>query len=132
MSSFCVSVFNTLENPAENDSCFVTATKNLTLNKGSSYRITFLVAKDGNNADLTGYSVRGNIKPSSNSDQILLDMSTSNLLMKIDYNNSSIIMNIPETFTRRVSQNTAVYNIELLNSNSETSKIVTGIITFVN
>lgn len=131
MSSFCVSIFNTLENPAENDSCFVTATKNLTLNKGSSYKITYLVSKDGDNADLSSYSLRGDIRTSSNSNIILLNMSTSNLLLKIDPNNSSIIMYIPETFTRRIQQNIAVYNIELLNSNSETSKIVTGIITFV-
>lgn len=131
MSSFCVSIFNTLENPAENDSCFVTATKNLTLNKGSSYKITYLVSKDGDNADLSSYSLRGDIRTSSNSNTILLNMSTSNLLLKIDTNNSAIIMNIPETFTRRIQQNIAIYNIELLNSNSETSKIVTGIITFV-
>jgi len=131
MSSFCVSIFNTLENPAENDSCFVTATKNLTLNKGSSYKITYLVSKDGDNADLSAYSLRGDIRSSSTSDLILLNMSTSNLLLKIDTNNSAIIMNIPETFTRRIQQNIAIYNIELLNSNSETSKIVTGVITFV-
>lgn len=131
MSSFCISVFNTLENPAENDSCFITAIKNLTLNKGSSYKIIFLVSKDGDSVDLSSYSLRGDIRASSNSNTTLLNMSTSNLLLKIDNNNSSIIMNIPESFTRRVSQNVAVYNIELLNSNSETSKIVTGIITFV-
>lgn len=131
MASFCVSIFNSLENPAENDSCFVTATKNLTLNKGSSYRITYLVSKDDDAVDLTGYALRGDIRPSQNSDIILLNMSSSNLLLKIDNDNSSIIMNIPESFTRRVTQTVAVYNIELLNSNSETSKIVTGIINFV-
>ena len=131
MSSFCISVFNTLENPAENDSCFITAIKNLTLNKGSSYKIIFLVSKDGDSVDLSSYSLRGDIRASSTSSSVLLSMSTSNLLLKIDNNSSSIIMNIPESFTRRVSQNVAVYNIELLNSNSETSKIVTGIITFV-
>lgn len=131
MASFCVSIFNTLENPAENDSCFVTATKNLTLNKGSSYRITYLVSKDDDPVDLTGYALRGDIRPSQNSDTILLNMSSANLLLKIDNNNSSIIMNIPESFTRRVTQTVAVYNIELLNNNSETSKIVTGIINFV-
>lgn len=131
MSSFCVSIFNTLENPAENESCFATATKNLTLNKGSSYRITFLVSKDGSNVNLTGYSLRGTIKKSQTSTTSLLDMSSSNLLLQINNENSSIIMNLPESFTRRVSSNIAVYDIELMNSNSETSKIVTGVITFV-
>jgi hypothetical protein len=131
MSSFCVSLFNTLENPAENDSCFVTSTKNLTLNKGSSYKIIYLVSKDGNSVNLTGYSLRGQIKSSASSNVVLLDMTSANLLLKIDNENSAIIMNLPESFTRRVSSNIAVYNIELLNSNSETSKIVTGIITFI-
>lgn len=131
MSSFCVSVFNALENPAENDSCFITTNKNFTINKGSSYRITFLVSKNSNHVDLTGYSLRGSVKASSTSSDILLNMSSSNLLLKIDNENSSIIMNLPESFTRRVSSNVAVYDIELLNSNSETSRIVTGILTFV-
>lgn len=131
MSSFCVSVFNALENPAENDSCFITANKNFTINKGSSYKITFLVSKNSNHVDLTGYSLRGSVKASSTSSDILLNMSSSNLLLKIDNENSSIIMNLPESFTRRISSNVAVYDIELLNSNSETSRIVTGILTFV-
>ena len=131
MSSFCVTLFDTIENPGENDACFITATRNLTLNKGSSYRIKFLLSKDSNSVNLTGYSLRGQIRPSSSSPTVLLNMTSANLLLGIDNSNSTIFMNLPESFTRRVPGSLAVYDIELLNNVGEASKIVTGLITFV-
>lgn len=130
MSSYCITLFDTIENPLENDSCFVTVTKNLTINKGSGYRITFTLSKDGSDVDLSGYSVRGQVRSSSSSTSYLLNMTSANLLLKIDNTNSSIIMNLPESFTRRVSGSYAVYDIELLNPTSDAYKIVTGLLTF--
>ncbi len=132
MSSYCITLFDTIENPAENDACFLTTTKNLTINKGSGYKIIFTISKDSNDVDLTGYSLRGQIRPSSSSSTVLLNMTSANLLLKIDNENSSIIMNLPESFTRRVSGSYGVYDIELLNPTSDAYKIVTGLITFVS
>jgi len=132
MSSYCITLFDTIENPSENDACFLTTTKNLTINKGSGYKIIFTVTKDSNNVDLTGYSLRGQIRSSSSSNVVMLNMTSANLLLKIDNNNSSIIMNLPESFTRRVSGSYAVYDIELLSPGSDAYKIVTGLITFVS
>lgn len=131
MASFCITLFDTIENPSENDACFVTATKNLTINKGSGYKITFSLTKDGNSVDLTGYSLRGQVRPSASSSTVLLNMTSANLLLKIDNANSSIVMNLPESFTRRVAGTYAVYDIELLNPIADATKIVTGLITFV-
>lgn len=131
MASFCVTLFDTIENPGVSDACFLTATRNLTLNKGSSYRIKFLLTKDGNNVDLTGYSLRGQIRPSISSPIVLLNMTSANLLLAINNSDSTIAMNLPESFTRRVSQSLAIYDIELLNNVGESSKIVTGLITFI-
>jgi hypothetical protein len=131
MASFCITLFDSIENPGDTDACFVTATKNLTINKGSSYRIKFLLSKDSNNVDLTGYSLRGQIRPSSSSSTVLLNMTSANLLLAINNSNSTIEMNLPESFTRRVTQNYGVYDIELLNNIGEASKIVTGLITFI-
>lgn len=131
MSSFCVTLFDTIENPGENDACFLTTTKNLTLNKGSSYRIKFLLSKNSTSVNLTGYSLRGQVRVSSSSPEVLLNMTSANLLLQIDNTSSSIIMNLPESFTRRVSGTFAVYDIELLNNVGESSKIVSGLITFI-
>lgn len=131
MASYCITLFDTLENPAESDACFVTATKNLTINKGSSYRITFLLSKDGDPVDLAGYSLRGTIKPSSSSSTVWLNMTSANKLLKIDNSNSSIVMYLTESFTRSISSTFGVYDIELLTPSSEVSRIVTGLITFV-
>lgn len=131
MASFCVTLFDTIENPIDNDACFTTATKNLTLNKGSSYKIIYSLYKDGSSVDLTGYSLRGVIKPSSTSSDIMLNLSTANLLLEINNSNSTIAMNLKESFTRRVTVASAVYDIEILNNVGDATKIITGLITFV-
>lgn len=131
MASFCITLFDTIENPIDDDSCFITATKNLTLNKGSSYKIVYNLSKNGSNADLTGYSLRGSVKPSISSQEILLNLTTANLLLAINNQNSTISMNLKESFTRRVTVSSAVYEIELLDNISNASKIVKGLITFV-
>lgn len=131
MASFCVTLFDTIENPIDNDACFVTATKNLTLNKGSSYKIVYSLYKDGSGVDLTGYSLRGVIKASSTSSDVMLNLSTANLLLEINNTNSTISMNLKESFTRRVTVSSAVYDIEILNNVGDATKIITGLITFV-
>jgi len=131
MAAFCVTLFDSIENPSETDSCFLAATKNITISKGTAYKITYQLYKDGSNADLTGYSLRGTIKPSSSSNLVLLSMTSANLLLSIDNSNSTISMNLKESFTRRVSYSTAVYDIELVNGVGDASKIITGLITFI-
>ena len=130
MASFCITLFDTIENPAENDACFVCATKNLTLSKGSSYKIIYNLYKNNStNINLSGYSLRGNIRPSTSSTNILLNMTSANLLLQID--NSNVIMNLKESFTRRVTGTSAVYDIELISSTGDATKIITGLITFI-
>jgi hypothetical protein len=129
MASYCITLFDTIENPSENDACFLTSTKNLTINKGSGYRINFNLSKNGDPVNLTGHSLRGQIRPSATSSEILLNMTSANLLLRIE--NSSIAMILPESFTRRVSGVYAVYDIELLNPTADAYKIITGLITFI-
>jgi hypothetical protein len=131
MASFCVTLFDTIENPSENDACFLASTKDLTLNKGSSYKITFLLSKNENDVNLIGYSLRGEIRSSVTSEEVLLNMTSANQLLEINNLNSSIIMYVPESFTRRVSNPFYYYEVYLLNPLSETSKILQGLITFV-
>ena len=126
MASYCVSI-TTIDNQI--DSCFITSTQNLTLNKGSAYRIVFKLLNNGSNVDLTGHSLRGQIRPSVASSTVLLDMSSANLLLNLG--NSSVTMILPERFTRRVSQTSVVYDIELLNTLAESSKIIAGTIIFI-
>jgi hypothetical protein len=126
MASYCVSI-TTIDNQV--DSCFVTSTQNLTLNKGSAYRIVFKLLNNGSNVDLTGHSLRGQIRPSVASSAVLLEMSSANLLLNLG--NSAVTMILPERFTRRVSQTSVVYDIELLNTLAESSKIITGTMIFI-
>jgi len=131
MASFCVTLFDTIENPGENDACFLCSTQDLTLNKNSFYRITFLLSKNNQDVDLTGYSLRGFIKKSSSSTDYLLNMNSANQLLTLNVENSSVSMNITESFTRRIEENFLYYEIYLLNSLSQSSKIIEGLITFV-
>lgn len=131
MPTYCVSLFDTIENPIDNDQCFATSTQNLTINKGSSYKIIYQLSKDGSSVNLSGHSLRGYIKPSSTSENILLTLNSANFLLEIDNNNSSIIMNLKESFTRRVTVASAIYDIEIINNIGDSSKIITGLITFI-
>ena len=126
MASYCVSI-TTIDNQI--DACFITSTQNLTLNKGSAYRIVFKLLNNGSDVDLTGNSLRGQIRTSFYSSEVLLDMSSANLLLNLG--NSSITMILPERFTRRVSQTSVVYDIEILNTLAESSKIIAGTIIFI-
>ena len=126
MASYCVSI-TTIDNQI--DACFITSTQNLTLNKGSAYRIVFKLLNNGSNVDLTGNSLRGQIRPSVASSAVLLEMSSANLLLNLG--NSTVTMILPERFTRRVSQTSVVYDIELLNTLAESSKIITGTMIFI-
>lgn len=129
--SFCVNIFDSIENPADSDSCFTTAVRNLTLNVGSSYKISFILTKDGQPSQfLTGYAARGIIKSSISSAEILLTMNTANLLITIDETQSVLNMYIPESFTRRVTNSFGYYEIELINPLSQVRKIVQGTLTF--
>lgn len=131
MASFCVTLFDSIENPAEDDACFICATRNLTISKGSSYKIIYLLSKDGSNVNLSGYTLRGVVKPSSSSNDVLLNLSSANLLLEINNTNSQIFMYLKESFTRRLSSSSVVYDIEIINSTGDASKIVTGLITII-
>lgn len=129
--SFCVTIFDTIEDPTENDACFVASTNNLTINKGSAYKIIYSVTKNGSAANLNGYSLRGQIKPSASSSTVLLNMTSANLLLQVDTANSALVMNLPESFTRRVVESFAYYDIELINPQAQVAKVAQGLITFV-
>lgn len=131
MASFCVTLFDTIQNPAENDACFLTTNQNLTLSRDSFYRITFLLSKNNQNVSLLGYSLRGSIRESASSTENLLTLTSANKLLASDDSSSSIVMFIPESFTSRVKQSFAYYEITLLNPLSQASKIIQGLITFV-
>jgi hypothetical protein len=129
--AFCITLFDTIENPTINDACFSPATQNFTINQGSAYKIRFLLTKNSSNVNLTGYTLRGKIKPSITSSTVLLDMNTANLLLFTDIDNSEIIMVLPESFTRNLDSSLVVYYIELIDPLAQVSKIVSGAITVV-
>ena len=130
--SFCITLLDTIENSTEGDSCFATATKNLNLNKGSSYRIIFSLTKNGSPINLTGFSFRGQIRPSITSTKVLLEVNSANLLIKTDPTLGRFTLILPESFTRRVVEQYTVYDIEIIDSIGEVSRIVQGMITFVS
>jgi len=129
--SFCVTIFDTIEDPTENDACFVVSANNLTINKGSAYKIIYNVTKNGLAANLNGYSLRGQIRSSASSNIVLLNMTSANLLLQVDTANSALVMNLPESFTRRVVGSFAYYDIELINPQAQAAKVAQGLITFV-
>ena len=128
--SFCITNFNAVNNPALSDECFATATRNLIINKGATFKLSFVLTLDGGPADLSGYSARASIKNSYSDTNDLVYLSSSNGLIQINVATSSIDLYIPEKITRRISVPIGVYDIEIINSNGETTRVVQGTITF--
>ena len=130
--SYCITEFNAVSNPVVSDSCFATATRNLILNKGSTFGISFILTKDGAVPALSGYSVRSAIKSSYDSLDNLVYMSTSNQMIVLETATGTVNINVPEKITRRLPGATGVYDIELIAPNGDTTQIVKGTITFNN
>jgi len=128
--SFCITDFNAVNNPVVSDTCFATATRNLTINKGTTFGLSFVLSKDGNLADLSGYTARSAIKESYDSTDDLVYMSTSNQMITIELDTAEVVMNIPEKITRRIPVALGVYDIELISSTGQTAQIIKGTVTF--
>ncbi len=128
--SFCITDFNAVNNPVVSDTCFATATRNLTINKGTTFGLSFVLSKDGDLADLSGYTVRSAIKASYDSADDLVYMSTSNQMITVQLDTSEVVMNIPEKVTRRIPGALGVYDIELISSTGQTAQIIKGTVTF--
>lgn len=128
--SFCITDFNAVNNPVVSDTCFATATRNLTINKGTTFGLSFVLSKDGDLADLSGYTVRSAIKASYDSADDLVYMSTSNQMITVQLDTSEVVMNIPEKVTRRIPVALGVYDIELISSTGQTAQIIKGTVTF--
>jgi len=128
--SFCITNFNAINNPSVSDECFATATRNLIINKGTTFKLSFVLTLDGNLADLSGYSVRSSIKSNYSDTTDLVYLSSGNGLITINNSTSSIDLYIPEKITRRINVPVGVYDIEIINSNGDTTRVVQGTITF--
>lgn len=141
--SFCITNINVIsvldDNPPA--SCLVASSNNISIIKGSTFRMIFdlqyqTTALDGtvttSPSDLSGYSIDMSIRASSDSTSDLLFCSIQNRIINIDYSTARVTVDIPVKHTNRLPIGNNYYFIRLIASNGNTQKIIQGIATVAN
>lgn len=129
--SFCISNINaiSIDDGGGGGTCYVAASNNITITRGSTFNLIFDLKYNSNAADLEGYSINGVIKESSSSTDNLLFMSTQNRMISINYTTARISVEIPVKHTSRLPLGSQYYFFRLIDSTGNTQKILQGVAT---
>lgn len=104
---------------------------NLTITQGSDFTYSFeLSAEDGTIQDLTGYTAHMQIRPTSDSPVIILDLTTANNLLKIQ-TGGIVTMSIPAATTAAFTFDSAVYDLEVTSPSSVVTRVTGGSISLI-
>lgn len=105
----------------------------LVIEKGATYKKTFYY-KDKNKVpiDLTGYTARTQIRSSSVSATVIIELTTENNGIIITPLEGKIELFINDTSTTAVThKGNAVYDLELITSIGEVIKLLRGTVSFI-
>ena len=97
----------------------MTATKNLEINQGSTFRYDFIFEQENDSTkvydpiDLTNSSVRMQIRTNHYSSEIILDLTEDGYIYISDPANGVVTINIPKSITTGLNFVDGVYDIEL-------------------
>lgn len=76
--------------------------------------------------DLTGYTALMHIRPKAGSDQLTLELSTSNTRITLGGTNGAIDLLISATDTAAIKKGRYVYDLELVSAGSEVTRLIEG------
>jgi hypothetical protein len=97
----------------------MTATKNLEINQGSTFKYDFIFEQENDSTkvydpiDLTNSSVRMQIRPNHHSSEIILDLTEDGYIYISDPANGVVTIHIPKSITTGLNFVDGVYDIEL-------------------
>jgi tRNA threonylcarbamoyladenosine modification (KEOPS) complex Pcc1 subunit len=106
------------------------ATHNFLIEQGTTFTKSF-IWKDstGSVISLTGFTARMQIRQNVSASSALLTATTENGKIDIVDDQGKIIISLSATDTAALNFNTAVYDLELISSASEVTRLVGGTIT---
>lgn len=104
----------------------------LTIDKGATYRKP-LVWKDGTGTpkDLTGYTAAMKIKERYNDTSFIVSLTDANGGLVITPAEGKIEIVIADDVTAAITESFGVYDLELVDSGGETTKLIRGKVSFV-
>ena len=83
-------------------------------------------SSDGQPVDLTGYSVRMQVRRNVSSPDVLLEASTENGRFQLDAESGKFTLVLSATITSAITWQTGVYDIELTDSDSVVTRLIQG------
>lgn len=106
------------------------AVHNFTIEQGVTFSKSF-IWKDSNEdvIDLTGFSARMQVRQSVNSSTVLLSATTANSKLTITAAEGKVTLSLTDAETSALSFDFGVYDLELVASDDEVTRLVQGSIT---
>jgi hypothetical protein len=100
---------------------------NLVIEQGSTFRQVFYWKNsDETPINLSGYTAKLQMRPSQSSTNILLELSTENGGITLTELDGKIELYLAANVTKNLTWSTAVYDLELTQSETEVHKLVRG------
>ncbi len=138
--SFCIENINeiSIDDGGVGGSCLVATSKPITIAVGATFNMIFdlkvtTTADDGTvssvPADLSGYSIKAEVKKTSSSNSDLVFSSTQNRMISINETTARVSWTIPVKHTSRLPAGANYYCIKLIKSDGNTQKIIQGVAT---
>ena len=98
-----------------------------TIEQGSKFTLPLEWRSDGGApVDITGYSVRMQIRQSVNAPDVLLEATTANGLFSIDGPAGRLTLTLPSSLTAAISWSRGRYDIELVDPAGEARRLIQG------
>ena len=102
------------------------AKRNLKIEQGATFRKPLIWKADGIAVDLTGWTARMQIRPTIESDVIIAELTTENDGIAIDGPAGKISLYIGAAQTAAMNFETAVYDLELVDSQGDVFRLLYG------
>lgn len=104
----------------------IPAVYNMKARQGSTFSKTLTVSVSNSPLNLAGSTVRMQIRPTVDTKNLILDLSTTNgLITKVD-NLGKIVVSIPATTMERIPVGSHRYDIEVITSGGEVTAFLEG------
>lgn len=105
------------------------ATYNFTIEQGATLTKTFVWNSGGSPVNLTGYTAKMQVRASSASEEVLLELSSANNNIAITVATGTIVLTFSAVTTAAIAWRRGKYDLELTSGDGTVTRLVEGVIT---
>jgi hypothetical protein len=99
---------------------------NITAYQGADFDQSFTVTQGGTALNWTGYTARMQVREAADATATLIDLNTSGSGITLGGTAGTILVNITSTQTAAVDAGSFVYDLELVSSGSQVTRLLQG------